>query len=332
MNPEPSNSGPQDRQALRYERAQYERTPIACLLVAVDRIERFTDLSLRDVLRTAVDGLVAREPESHDWLVGRSGEYVLVLCPGVTVQDAPPAARRLIEEARKLRVMHGKRKLRVTLSIGIAHNHKRPELAYEAFLGVALESLGVAQGAGGNRWVHTELYDMLRRRFPDRAPAAPPVVDSAPVASAAPATSVAPAIPAPAHAAPPTPAVPHGSAPIAPASSTAPPPSTVAPGAVVRIQPGVPAAPSLPPPLEETGPTSETIEILQRRVRKLANALEEAEVEIAALRGEQAEAGVASIYRTVQGLSPDEAFIDLKRKLMSDIYEANRQLQQVSNN
>ena len=33
-----------------------------------------------------------------------------------------------------------------------------------------------------------------------------------------------------------------------------------------------------------------------------------------------------------QGLAPDEAFLDLKRKLMFDIYEANRQLQHIGNN
>ncbi len=289
-----------------FERAQYEGKPVAGLLIAIDRIERISDAGLRELLRTAVDGIVIHEPEAHDWQISHMGERVLVVCPGLSVQDAPQAARRLIEEARKLRITHGQRKLRATLSIGLAHNHQRPELVFDAFLGVAHESVGVAQGAGGNRWVHTELYDMLRRRFPDRAPAPPPDIPPAPAAE------------------PP------------PASAATPPPS-VAQGAVVKIHPHAIAptpapTPALPPPIEETTIESETVEILRRRVRKLACALEQAEEEIAALRGEQEGLGIASVYRTVQGLAPGEAFLDLKRKLMSDIFEANRRLQHVAHN
>jgi GGDEF domain-containing protein len=317
MNLHPSSSDVEPRLRERFERAQYEGTPVACFLIAIDRLERVADAGLREVIRTAVEGLVAHEPESREWQVSRMGEQLFVLCPGLTLHDAPPVAKRLVDEARKLRIEHGPRKVRVSLSIGVAHNKNRHELVFEAFLGVAVESLGVAQGAGGNRWVHTELYDMLRRRFPDRAPTPPPEALA----------------PAPAEA--PTAQPDAATAPAAPAPVPTPP-ATVAPGAVVELRPGAapPAAavPNLPPPREEAETDNETIDILQRRVRKLAHSLEQAEAQIAALRGEHTEPGIASIYRTVQGLAPDEAYLDLKRKLMFDIYEANRQLQQVANN
>jgi hypothetical protein len=111
----------------------------------------------------------------------------------------------------------------------------------------------------------------------------------------------------------------------------------VSQGAVLRVQPPLPRGNGAAPPVGRTaaqaGGTSEDVDILQRRLRKLMRALELAESEITRLRQEQGtERGIASIYRTVQGLSPDDSFLDLKRKMMFDIFEANQQLQKISAN
>jgi len=309
----------------RFSRAQAGDEPLAFLLIAIDRLERVSDEGLRELLRTSVDGLVLSDPESSAWICSRWGDRTLVLCPGLGLPEVPAVARRLIEGARKLRIKRGETRVRVAVSVGVAHTRGRPQLPFEVFLGVAEESLGVAQGAGGNRWVHTELYGMLERRVKGGGggDGAPPVFPLSAIAGAS-----APVVLTPAprsQAAPPPPRAPSLLAP------------TVAQGAVVRVS--VPAGPigtsSAEPPgaEEEADPSPSDVDILQRRLRKLMHALELAETEIRRLREEQgAERGIASIYRTVQGLSPDDNFVDVKRKLMLDIFEANQQLQKISAN
>lgn len=71
------------------------------------------------------------------------------------------------------------------------------------------------------------------------------------------------------------------------------------------------------------------IELLERRIAKLTRHLARAEESIermSSLRGE--DAGVASIYRTVQGLSPEERALAFKQKLMQKIFQANLELKQ----
>lgn len=70
------------------------------------------------------------------------------------------------------------------------------------------------------------------------------------------------------------------------------------------------------------------IDILERRVRKLAGLLEMREEELQRLLADPAEGGIASIYQRVQGVSEEGPRGELKRLLMSKIYEANLKLQE----
>src|SRR5262245_44481293 len=71
---------------------------------------------------------------------------------------------------------------------------------------------------------------------------------------------------------------------------------------------------------------SREIEDLDRRVGRLRGALEKAESDLAE-RGQPAPPGIASIYRTVQGLDARERDFSRKRKLLERIFEANVRLQ-----
>jgi len=90
----------------------------------------------------------------------------------------------------------------------------------------------------------------------------------------------------------------------------------------------LPANGSPPEPAE--GSTAEhlrQIDLLQRRISKLTHLLEQTEAElrrIAALK--DVDLGVASIYRSVQGLSAEAEAQALKRSLMQEIFQANLQL------
>ncbi len=82
----------------------------------------------------------------------------------------------------------------------------------------------------------------------------------------------------------------------------------------------VPAAPS---------GDSARIELLERRIAKLARLLEEQAAQLQ-LRSDRpaGEAGVASVYAEVQGLRGDSEESQRKRALMSSIFEANRKLRE----
>lgn len=69
----------------------------------------------------------------------------------------------------------------------------------------------------------------------------------------------------------------------------------------------------------------EEIDRLERRIGKLSHLLGQTEEELARLMegGGLVEDGVASIYRSVQGLSSGEAAYEKKKALMREIFEAN---------
>jgi len=71
----------------------------------------------------------------------------------------------------------------------------------------------------------------------------------------------------------------------------------------------------------------ETVELLERRITKLKELLDTTEselVRIARMKG--VEGGVASIYRTVQGLSFEESDYGRKKEMLTLLFEANVQL------
>ena len=73
----------------------------------------------------------------------------------------------------------------------------------------------------------------------------------------------------------------------------------------------------------------EQVDLLKRRLTKLSSSLEMTEDELRRVMKMKAiDPGVASIYRTVQGLDTEEADFELKKEMMSKIFEANLELQQ----
>jgi len=68
---------------------------------------------------------------------------------------------------------------------------------------------------------------------------------------------------------------------------------------------------------------------LRRRLEKLQEALSRAEADLART-GAAVFPGIASIYRTLQGLSPAESQYDRKRALLESIFEANVRLRKAA--
>jgi len=106
-----------------------------------------------------------------------------------------------------------------------------------------------------------------------------------------------------------------------------------APAAEVQKRPQAGARPAasgaVPPGSISEEAHRRQVEMLERRIAKLTRHLARAEenlVRMAAMRGD--DAGIASIYRTVQGLSPEERALAFKQKLMQKIFQANVELRQ----
>jgi hypothetical protein len=72
--------------------------------------------------------------------------------------------------------------------------------------------------------------------------------------------------------------------------------------------------------LEEGG---DRVQVLERRIAKLLRALESAEQRISRLESLDPAVGIASLYREVQGLAPDETNHEIKLQMMAAIFEAN---------
>jgi hypothetical protein len=72
------------------------------------------------------------------------------------------------------------------------------------------------------------------------------------------------------------------------------------------------------------------IELLERRIAKLTQQLGQTEEQLqSALRSQSVDPGLASVYSTVQGLSSSAAQAELKKALMSKIFEANVELRRL---
>jgi len=323
----------QARMRSEFERARETGAPLGCLAIEIDRFAKIDSEEARAGILRAIDDLVRQYPGADLSLGWRSGEILLLCVPALPLKEAHAFARGLVERARKLRVAHADHVHRATLSVGVAHSVRKGAMSFRTLLAVAEEGVRVAREAGGDRWVHSEQYESFQKRFEQTAgdgkheelvpvetrrvlqevwlPRAdvPGGPSSAPAGSAAPKASIAP-----------------GEAFVERVREM-----------VTHLGPGSPPGALLEKELtamtaEATaGPSASSTEIFERRIAKLLHALELAEQEIARLsRQHGIQAGIPSIYRTVQGLSSDDALAELKRRLMTRIFEANLALREKS--
>ena len=69
--------------------------------------------------------------------------------------------------------------------------------------------------------------------------------------------------------------------------------------------------------------SAQGVALYERRISKLTRSLERLERELSGMSPHALDEGVASIYRTVQGLSQSDAMHVAKREMMNDIFQAN---------
>lgn len=322
---------------IEFERARRHGYPIVMLLIAIDRLAQLQDLygrDLRDSVLGSLAGLVRSATRASDALGCLVDDRLLILTPHTPAEGAAVLARRVLEGVRALSFEVGGRSTRVTISLGGAHNQSgRMELAFETMLEVADGGLKVAVESGGNRYVHSDLYEHFEQRRQkeqrerERLQPLAPIPASAPDRPAAPALRKAPELPL------------AGDAPEADPLLAAKIRELFGVGAddkgmLARIQKEVVASALREMKSELERAVGERhdehrrqIETLERRIQKLTTSLGMTESELRrALTQQSVDPGVASMYRNVQGLSPVDVQQELKKELMSKIFQANLEL------
>jgi diguanylate cyclase (GGDEF)-like protein len=300
---------------IEFDRSKRYHYPLACFLIVVDRLERLQDLhglEIKRAVHQALTELLRSEIRSSDLLACLLNERLLVMLPHATREGADALAQRILSGARRLAFESQGRSVRITLSIGGAHNQLVLEPQYETLLSVAEGGLDVAIASGGDRYVHTELYEHFekkhqreeRRRRTDGTPAA---------------------VPAPAEPPEPQPGRQIFALGAPPARPARPAPAPEPPQPVPELTPAERDAALAAQEREHR----QEVENLERRISKLTAMLEKTESDLVRMAQLKAgDEGVASIYKSVQGLSQEESALELKKDLMQKIFEANMELKQ----
>jgi diguanylate cyclase (GGDEF)-like protein len=301
------------RMRVEFERAQRHRYPIVCMLVAIDRLSQLQDLygreSEQEILRSVL-GVLRASTRDSDLLAPLADDRLLLLFPHTAPDVAAVLARRVLSQARKLRFERDGRTLGISLSIGVAHNQHEESLTFDTLVRVAEEGLAVADAAGGDRFVETELYQLYERRRRLESDREKREASFGKAAPPAPAASVQDRL----------------------RELLSGEGRDVGDLKGVDLDSVVRAIHSL----REVGgggvggdlrEARERIDVLERRIAKLVHVLGVTEEElqrVAALKG--IDLGIASIYRTVQGIAQDATFREQKLRMMRNIFEANLDL------
>jgi hypothetical protein len=213
------------------------------------------------------------------------------------------------------------RQVRITLSIGGSHNQHGANLFFDTLVEVADGGLQVAQGAGGDRYVHTELYAFFQEKhererrehgiveepIPESALGPPPVAQVAGDGAFSP--DVLRGI-------------------VAEEGTRALQDARRAQDALVNAIKDMQAKGGGDSSVDIDA-YKRQIDVLERRIAKLTQLLSMTEGELRRLiDAKSIDPGVASIYKNVQGLEESENNAHVKKELMKRIFQANLELKQ----
>jgi diguanylate cyclase (GGDEF)-like protein len=302
---------------IEFERAQRYRYAVSCMVIQVDRLEHLHTVhgfeSKTEVLQRVVD-LVRSATRAGDLLGYLVEDRLVCIFPHTSARAVRGLSERLLSTSRALVFQVGPASLRITLSIGVSHNEHPGELSFETLKRVAEEGLAVADAAGGDRWAETELYGIYeaqrsREEQPAPAPALPQTQESG--YRGALERMVAE----------------DGDLERAVGELVEDLLERASREARDELAAEQASAPPEADPEKELAYQRE-IDLLRRRVGKLTESLGLTEQELLRLREFKGEDdGLSSVYREVQGLSLEDAKSELKKHLMSSIFEANLDLQ-----
>ncbi len=310
---------------IEFERAQRYTYPIACMLIQVDHLAQIQTVhgfeSKEEVLFSVID-LVKRETRAGDLLGYIVDDRLMAVVPHTHPVAAKALSERLLKGARELGFTLGSKTIRITLSIGLAHNQDPGATSFATLERVAEEGLSVADNGGGDRSVQTELYQLYER---EKQPVSREDIEE--LLARAEKMGYRQRLE--------TLVVEEGQD----LESAA---ETVADEIIDRAvesarsqweQELAAANTEIEAKLaQEPGDDAEAfrreIDQLKRRISKLTSSLDTTEQEISRLRKlKNVDDGVASVYRDVQGLTDSDGRGEIKKELMGEIFRANLDLQ-----
>ncbi len=306
-----------------FDRAQRYRFPIVCMMVGVDRIESLNDLygfqSKRDILNSVGD-LLKTVTRASDFLGCLVDDRLLAVFPHTSPEVASTLAQRLLARARELRFEDAGRVLGITLSIGVSHNQHETAMSFEGLVKVAEDGLEVADRAGGDRFIQTEVYQLYAHKEPDAALPAdtfktaheqshkktmgPTLMDAGLEGTFVQKFQA-----------------------LLDATSDRTMADKLRTEFLQMALKGLAKERQQAIDAETTEEKDRIITNLERRIAKLNDQIGLTEEELRRVMAmKQIDGGVASIYRTVQGLSDGDGSADLKKEMMKQIFDANLEM------
>ncbi len=299
------------------DKAQRHKYTLSCALVSLDDFNEPEDEKLRLTLMPGVFKVLKKITFSRNiqGLGFWTEKVVLGIFPHVSPEEIADLGDALVEEARTLTAPTADGgTTSITLSVGVAHNQHSGPMSFEILLREAETGLSMAQQGGGDRcvqWleVETEL-DRLReeleeqmrevdKRHEDFAKEQDDLAEQRGKAFVAKIQEVF--------------AQEEPSAPIVRLEK-----------AMIELAMNEVAEWRQSNLAQQLADSNRQVENLERRVRKLTDLLDVTEGELRRVASmKDVDTGIASIYRTVQGLSMADPNAELKKELMRNIFEAN---------
>jgi len=305
---------------IEFHRARHQSYPIVCLMIAVDGIDELTaahGYELKQRLMRETYGLLRKATSEHGFIgmALMSGDRVMAVFPSLTPPRGGELGRFLNDGARSLDIRAGEEKIELKLSLGAAHNLlAETNSSFEGFVERAGRALHMAREGGGDRYVmwreaEAELEQLrgeLTQRVQEFTEQHAVMVEEAAEVGGLQESAVLDEMQK-----------------IFAATSRTP--------EVIALEKQVLALAARELFEERRKAVAATvaehkrqIDQLERRIAKLTSILgvtEEELVRVMAMKN--IDAGVASIYRTVQGLSGTDEQAQAKKAMMAEIFRSN---------
>lgn len=284
------------RRATRY------RYPVTAMRIAVDRLDQLGDLygfESRDAILAEVTAVIRRNTRESDFLGYKIGGTFHAIFPHTVREAGPALASRLLRDTAKLLFDEGQARVQVTLSIGLTFRGAEDEVDLDCIASEAGAAIEQAIAGGGNRCAVYVPPKLVLESLPSVS--TDPNEVSAQLASM----------------------LDNKLESFFKSMGQSMPDFGGRDHEVLAL-----AVRKMETDHEEMRRQhAQQVGQLQRRLTKVTTSLEETE---GALRQRQAQGnadlGLASIYRSVQGLADVEDDLELKKEMMSKIFEANLEL------
>lgn len=287
------------------ERATRYRYPVTAMRVAVDRLDQLGDLygyESRDEILREVTGVIRRNTRESDFLGYKVGGTFHAIFPHTDRNAGPALARRLLTDTSKLLFGGGTARVQVTLSIGITYRDEGEGVDLDDLTRETGAAIELALGRGGSRFEVFVAPDPILDNLPDLAQAAG---DSKVLSS-----QLSALLDEKMHS-------------FFQSMGESMPDFGGRDREVLALAVEKMEAAHQQMREEHT----QQVSLLQRRLNKVTSSLQQTEGMLRqGMASIEIDSGIASIYRTVQGLSDVENDTALKREMMSKIFEANLEL------